>query len=94
SSAWIDTDWFRVFLEAGRTMSVDLRPPANLNYDVELYQDLNIFQPVASGKLGAGQTEHVTYTNTSSQTVTINIKVSGVNGAFSASSPYYLKTVW
>ncbi len=46
---------------------------------------------LASGTLGAGQTETLTYTNSTTKAVTINIKVFGVNGAFSSSSPYYLK---
>jgi len=36
----------------------------------------------------------LTYTNCTNKAVTMNIKVFGVGGAFSSSSPYDLKASW
>ena len=86
-----DIDWYQVSVGAGKTLTVDMRPPVTLNYDLQLYKNNSL---LASGTLGAGQTEHLTYTNSTSKAVTLTIKVFGVSGAFSTSSPYYLKAAW
>jgi hypothetical protein len=83
-----DVDWFKVLLGAGQSFTVDMRPPAELNYNLELYKNNTL---VGSGTLGTGQTEQVTYTNPANNNVTIYIKVFGVGGAYSASTPYYLR---
>lgn len=86
-----DVDYYKVTLAAGKTLTVDLRPPSDKDYDVEIYNPGTT--KVASGiTRGAGALERVTYTAPAAATV--YIKVLGYSSAYSGTVNYYLKASW
>ncbi len=91
-SSSTDVDYFKVTVPGYATLTVDLTVPSTKDYDVKLYNSSGTL--LASGTNGTGQPEHVTWTNSASTSRVVYIKVYGYNGAYSTTSPYYLKTTW
>lgn len=87
-----DVDYFKVTVPGYKTLTVDLTVPSTKDYDVKLYNSSGTL--LASGTNGTGQPEHVTWTNPYSTSRVVYIRVYGYNGAYSTTSPYYLKTTW
>ena len=58
------TDYYKISVTSGQTVSVSMTPPSGSDFDLKLY-DANQSQ-VASSSLGGSQTDSVTYTATSS----------------------------
>lgn len=82
-SASSDTDYYRVSLAAGATLTATLTPPANRDYDLYLYN--------ASGSLitrstnGTGQVDSAAVVNTGGTAATVYVRVlhySGGSGAY------------
>jgi vibriolysin len=91
-SSSTDVDYFKVTVPGYKTLTVDLTVPSTKDYDVKLYNSSGTL--LASGTNGTGQPEHVTWTNPYSTSRVVYIRVYGYNGAYSTTSPYYLKTTW
>lgn len=87
-----DSDYFKVTVPGGKTLTVDLTVPSTKDYDVKLYNSSGTL--LASGTNGTGQPEHVTWYNSSSSSRVVYIRVYGYNGAYSTTLPYYLKPTW
>lgn len=82
-----DQDWFKVVVDAGRTLTLTLTGPTNKNYDVYLY---NIFGIPLTKSIGSTATESITYQNPYIWPVTYCIQVLGNKGSCSATTPYNL----
>ncbi len=87
-----DNDYFRIGVPAGRTLVVYLTPPSTMDYDLYLLNSSGT--RLASSTYGAGVREQVVWKNNGTATVYVYARVYGYNGAYSTSSPYYLKTIW
>jgi vibriolysin len=87
-----DVDYFKVTVPGLTTLTVDLTVPSTKDYDVKLYNSSGTV--LASGTNGTGQPERVTWYNSSSSSQVVYIRVYGYNGAYSTTSPYYLKPTW
>ncbi len=80
-----DVDYFKVSLAAGHTLTLDMAVPSGKDYDVKFYNASG--STLATGQNGTGQSEHVTYTASSSMTV--YVKVYPYSGS-STTTPYTL----
>jgi len=64
-----DTDYYKITLGAGKTLTATLTPPAAADYDLYLYNSAGT--QVASSILGTGSVDSASYKNTGSAAVTI-----------------------
>jgi len=87
-----DSDYFRITLPGYTTVTVDVDVPSTKDYDVKLYNSSGSL--LASGTNNTGVDEHVTYTNNSSSSMYVYIRVYGYNGAYSTTLPYQLVASW
>jgi len=85
-------DYFNVTVPGHTTLTVHLTITSAKDYDVKLYHSSGML--LASGTNSTGQPEHVTWYNSSSSSRVVYIRVYGYNGAYSTTSPYYLKPTW
>lgn len=76
-SSTSDTDYFRVNLPAGRSLTATLTPGAR-DYDLYLYR--NNGNQLASSTLGTGAVDTITYTNGGSTTQTLYVRVRYYSG--------------
>lgn len=75
-----DNDYFAVTVDAGRTLSATLSPPANANYDLYLYRALT-GSAAASSTNGTGVIDSASITNTGATTATYYVRVRYRTGA-------------
>ncbi|WP_284620606.1 S8 family peptidase [Aquabacterium humicola] len=81
-----DTDYFRVTLAPGKTLTATLTPPLTADYDMYLYNSAGAV--IASSYKGTGAVDTATYKNTSASAVTVYARVYYYNGG---SGSYTLK---
>lgn len=82
-----DTDYFKVNVKAGVTLTVKMTGPSGKDYDLYLY---NASGTKLASSTGTTATESLSYKNSTSSTATYYIKVLGYNGAYSTTSGYTL----
>lgn len=87
-----DNDYFKIGVPAGKTLVVFMTPPSTKDYELYLYNSAGTV--LASSTYGTGVREQVVWKNTGTSTVYVYARVYGYNGAYSTTSPYYLKTIW
>ncbi|GAB4036778.1 MAG: S8 family peptidase [Rubrivivax sp.] len=68
-----DTDYYRVSLAAGRTLTSTLTPPASADYDLYIYNSSGT--QVASSTNGTGAVDAVAVTNTGTSAATVYVRV-------------------
>lgn len=73
-----DTDFFRVELGAGKTLTAVMTPNAGGDYNVELQNSTGL--RLAANFLGTGQVETVSYTNTGTAAMTLYVRVGYISG--------------
>jgi serine protease len=73
-----DTDYFRVSLAAGKTLTATLTPPAGRDYDLYLYNSAGT--QVASATLGTGAVDTIRYANGGSAAITLYVRVRYYSG--------------
>lgn len=73
-----DTDFFRVELGAGKTLTAVMTPNAGGDYNVELQNSAGL--RLAANFLSTGQVETVSYTNTGGAAMTVFVRVGYVSG--------------
>jgi serine protease len=77
-SSTSDTDYFRVTLGAGKTLTATLTPPAGVDYDLYLYNASGT--QIASSTRGAGLVDTATYANGGGAAVTVYARVRYYSG--------------
>ena len=77
-SSSTDTDYFKVTLGAGKTLTATLKPPATADYDLYLYNSAG--SQIASSILGTGATDTATVKNSGSSAVTVYARVRYYSG--------------
>ncbi|MFY9512540.1 MAG: S8 family peptidase [Rubrivivax sp.] len=77
-SASSDTDYFRVTLAAGATLTATLTPPATADYDLYLYNSAGT--QIASSVLGTGAIDTATTRNTGTAAITVYARVRYYSG--------------
>jgi len=87
-----DSDYFKVTLPAGGTLTADLTVPATKDYDLKLYNASGT--QIGSSTAGTGAAEKITYTNSGSANATVYLRVYGYNRAYSTTLSYQLKATW
>ncbi len=73
-----DTDYFRVSLAAGKTLTSTLTPPANVDYDLYIY-NANGTQ-IASSTKGVGQVDSAAVINNGGTAATVYVRVRYYSG--------------
>jgi serine protease len=82
-SSTSDTDYFRVSLAAGATLTSTLTPPAGKDYDLYLYNSNG--SQIASSTNGSGQVDSVAVVNNGGSAATVYVRVryySGGSGSY------------
>ena len=82
-----DTDYFRVSLAAGKTLTATLTPNATSDYDLYAYNAAGT--RVASSVLGVGAVDTVTLRNAGTAAVTVYVQVLRYSGGAGATSGKY-----
>ena len=82
----IDKDFFKINVNAGRTVSIKMTGPAK---DFDLYLLSNSGTTLKTSA-NVGSTEFVTYKNVSNATTSYYIKVTAFGGAYTTTTPYGL----
>ncbi|MFG6449347.1 S8 family peptidase [Roseateles sp. BYS180W] len=83
-SSTTDTDYYRISLPAGRTLSATLSQAATLDYDLVLYNASGT--QLATSQNPAGQSDKISYVNSGSSSLTLFVRVlrySGGAGSYS-----------
>lgn len=70
-----DTDYYRLSLGAGKTLTATLSMPATANFDLRLYASNGTTQLGSSASTTAGASETITYTNTASAAANVYVRV-------------------
>ena len=70
-----DTDYYRLSLGAGKTLTATLAMPATANFDLRLYASNGSTQLASSASTTAGAAERITYTNTAAAAVNVYVRV-------------------
>jgi hypothetical protein len=92
-SAPTDSDYFKVTLPAGKTLTVTMTPNATSDYDLELYNAAGT--KLTSSVKGTGQVDSVTRANTGGSAVDLYAKVIYYSGGTGATSgKYTLNASW
>ena len=82
-SSTSDTDYYRVSLAAGKTLSATLTPPSNRDYDLYLYNASG--SQLASSVKGTGLVDSISYANGTGAAITLYVRVryySGGTGSY------------
>ena len=89
-SSTSDTDYYRVTLAGGKTLTATLTGPAGANYNLYLYNANGTL--VASSTQGTGAVETATFANTGSAAATVYARVVYASGGTgSVNGKYTLK---
>jgi serine protease len=70
-----DTDYYRLSLGAGKTLTATLAMPATANFDLRLYASNGSTQLASSASTTAGVAEKITYTNSTAAAVNVYVRV-------------------
>jgi hypothetical protein len=70
-----DTDYYRLSLGAGKTLTATLTMPATANFDLRLYASNGTTQLASSASTTAGTAERITYTNTAATAANVYVRV-------------------
>ena len=70
-----DTDYYRLSLGAGKTLTATLAMPATANFDLRLYASNGTTQLASSASTTAGTAERITYTNTAATAANVYVRV-------------------
>ena len=88
-----DTDYFKVSLPAGKTLTATLTPNSSSDYDLYLYNSSG--SQVASSTKGKGLADTASYKNTGSSTATYYVRVKYYSGGTgSTNGKYTLQANW
>ncbi|TDQ49143.1 serine protease [Permianibacter aggregans] len=88
-----DTDYFKLSLPAGKTLTATLTPNASSDYDLIVYNSNGT--EIGRSEKGTGQVDAVTVTNTGTSTFTRYVRVVYYSGGTgSTNGKYTLKTTW
>ena len=88
-----DSDYFKVTLPAGKTLSAKMTPNATSDYDVELYSSTGT--KLSSSVNGTGAVDTVTKANTTTSAMVLYVRVFYYGGGTGATSgKYSLVTAW
>jgi serine protease len=88
-----DTDYFKVTVPAGKTLSATLTPNSTSDYDLYIYNSAGT--QVTSSTNGTGAVDSASASNTGSTAVTAYVRVSYYSGGTgSTSGKYTLKLSW
>jgi serine protease len=83
-----DTDYFKLTVGAGKTLTSTLTPNASSDYDLYLYNASG--SQLASSVKGTGQVDQIVRTNTGASAVTWYVRVRYYSGSTGASGTYTL----
>jgi serine protease len=83
-----DTDYYKVTVGAGKTLSATLTPNASADYDLYLYNSSGT--QLASSLKGTGQVDSIVRSNTGTSAVTWYVRVKYYSGATGAGGTYTL----
>ena len=83
-----DTDYFRITLSAGKTLTAELRPNADSDYNLEILDASGA--TLASSTLGTGQVDIASTTNTSGAPATVYLRISYASGLNGPTGTYQL----
>jgi len=89
---FIDVDFFKVSLPAGKTLAVVMTPPSTKDYDIYIANSSGTV--LVRGQNGTGSVESISYKNSGTTTATFYIKVYGYNSAYSSTLNYTCKATW
>jgi serine protease len=88
-----DTDYFKVTVPAGKTLSATLTPNSTSDYDLYIYNSAGT--QVTSSTNGTGAVDSASASNTGTTAVTAYVRVSYYSGGTgSTSGKYTLKLSW
>jgi len=73
-SSSTDTDYYRLTVGAGKTLTASLGMASNVDFDLYLYNSTGSTQ-ITRSILGTGLTDQLSYTNTGSAAVTVYLRV-------------------
>jgi serine protease len=73
-SSSTDTDYYRLTVGAGKTLTASLTMASNVDFDLYLYNSTGSTQ-ITRSILGTGLTDQLSYTNTGSAAVTVYLRV-------------------
>jgi hypothetical protein len=87
-----DADWFceGFAIAPGRTITVNLLPPAGRDYDVELYDAGSPLYLTGSYNRSAGGLESLSYVTSAARSGFYSVRVIGFSGASSSTDSYLL----
>ena len=91
-SSKTDTDYYKVVLPAGKTLTATLTPNASSDYDLYLYNSAGT--QLARSVNGKGAADTVTYTNTGSSSATLYVRAYYYSGSTGTAGTYTLKLSW
>jgi serine protease len=83
-----DTDYFKLTVGAGKTLTSTLTPNGSSDYDLYLYNSSGTL--LASSELGTGQVDTITRTNTGTSSVTWYVRVYYYSGLTGSGGTYTL----
>jgi len=87
-----DSDIFKVVVPAGKTLGATLKVPADVDYDLKVYNSSG--SVLARSENDLGLNESLTWKNTSSSSATVYVRVYGYNGSYTTSTRYELTLAW
>ena len=82
-----DTDYYRVTLAAGKTLTATLAPNSTSDYDLRIYNANGTL--VARSELGTGLVDTATFTNSGAAAVTVYVRVLYYTGGTGATNGKY-----
>jgi len=91
-SSKTDTDYYKVVLPAGKTLTATLTPNASSDYDLYLYNSAGT--QLARSVNGKGAADTVTYTNTGGSSATLYVRAYYYSGSTGTAGTYTLKLSW
>jgi serine protease len=83
-----DTDYFRITLAAGKTLTAELRPNPDSDYNLEILDASGM--PIASSLLGTGQLDIASASNPGAAPVTVYVRISYASGLKGPTGTYTL----
>jgi hypothetical protein len=88
-----DSDYFKVTLPAGKTLTAKMTPNATSDYDLEMYSSTGA--KLSSSVNGTGAVDTVTKANTGSAAIVLYVRVFYYGGGTGATNgKYSLTTTW
>ena len=91
-SSSTDTDYFRVDLPAGKTLSATMTPNSSSDYDLYIYNSAGTL--LSRSENGAGAVDSATSANTGSTTASRYVRVVYYSGSVGSAGTYNVKLSW